>query len=239
MVKKTNILDYDFNDNPVVGFYYNLKDKKIKLYFDDVHDTGNNSVLVIENWNEAKSRLNNGIDTVKEYEDINSHLGIIYLIFSCYKENDIITINAETLDDRYIDIKFHNANVYITHEHEMNRLCQSKNALETSFENRDVSAFYYNDEKRIMELELSDTAPLNSIGMSCNQKERLVIKKWKEARSRIHEKSNSPIKYTCFWQANMGILCRISSYRLCCGIVEMTAETIDGGLIDLSFKDTD
>ena len=72
-----------------------------------------------------------------------------------------------------------------------------------------------------------------------NCKNILVIKSWQEARSRIHKEGNEPIRYTCYWQENMGIISEILKYRQANGIITATVKTMDKRIVDLSFKNAD
>ncbi|MBS5528177.1 MAG: hypothetical protein KHX42_08505 [Prevotella sp.] len=237
------ILGYDFEDNPVEGFFCDFRKRRIKLFFDDVYDICLNkyinkkSILTIKDWEAARSRYNNGIIPVSEYENFYSNIGIINLLTSYEKKEKICTIYAETIDNRYIEIQFDNAVVEIkseNYEEKANDIILTHNL---SFDNIKINSFFYADDNKRLELSFDKFIVKNEKNNNC--KNILVIKSWEEARSRIHKEGNEPIRYTCYWQENMGIISDILKYRQVNGIITVTVKTTDKRIVDLSFKNAD
>ena len=99
---------YAFDDEVVTKFCYDIDNKKIEVHFIGYHDLLENKyhekpcVLVIENWEAAKSKLS--IET--KFDNLDQHMGIFSLIlfFEINEGNLSITVNM--LDDRYVDLLF-------------------------------------------------------------------------------------------------------------------------------------
>jgi len=105
-----NILEYSFDDEVVNRFCYDIDNKKIEVSFRGYYDLLKNEFIkapckwVIENWIEAKSKLN----SEAKYDFLEKHLGIFSLVLSLEKTGQNLEVTVNTVDGRYIDLIFIN-----------------------------------------------------------------------------------------------------------------------------------
>jgi len=103
-------LEYSFDDEVANKFFYDMNNKKIEIHFEGYYDTFSNHyvdkpcIWIIENWSEAKSKLS----SENSYSDLEQHLGIVSMILSAEINNTILELTVNTIDNRYIDLLFHN-----------------------------------------------------------------------------------------------------------------------------------
>lgn len=57
-------LEYSFDDEPVIGYYYDLRGRRIEIHFEAYYDLQDNDRyierpcrFVIENWKEGRSKI--------------------------------------------------------------------------------------------------------------------------------------------------------------------------------------
>jgi hypothetical protein len=104
-----NKLEYSFDDEPVDKFSYDIKKKRIEVYFSDYFDEMKNHyfeipcVFIIEDWEDAKSKIG---DDLKCY-DLDKHMGIFSMIlYMKYNDVDELEMLVNTIDNRYITLLF-------------------------------------------------------------------------------------------------------------------------------------
>lgn len=103
-----NKLNYSFDDEVVSKFCYDMDNKKIEVHFTGYFDLANNKyfdtpcIWVIENWKEAKSKMN----SEALYDSLETNMGIFSMILSIETVDKNLKITVNTLDNRYIDLVF-------------------------------------------------------------------------------------------------------------------------------------
>lgn len=106
-----NISNVDFADEIVVGFCYKPIEKQISLTFESItiekEVVDSPHTLEISSWSKAQSR--NYSDTT--FGPLEDHLGVPSLILSCIFCEEFCSLVINTVDDRYIELKFHDAQV--------------------------------------------------------------------------------------------------------------------------------
>jgi hypothetical protein len=104
-------LTYSFDDEVAGKSCYDIDKKRIEINFIGYFDSSSNQyidrpcVWIIENWAYAKSKLS----SETAYNDLDRHLGIISMILSAEINKDNLELTANTIDGRYIDLIFNNA----------------------------------------------------------------------------------------------------------------------------------
>lgn len=100
---------FAFDDEPVNKFCYDIKNKKIQLYFSGYYDIGNETkyvekpcVFEIRNWSEGNSIIG---DELRKY-DLNTHIGVISMILYMKYADEKLEIFVSTVDDRYLTLSF-------------------------------------------------------------------------------------------------------------------------------------
>ena len=101
-------IEISFSDVPVSKFCYDIDGKKIEIYFPGYHDVQSgdyveqNCRFVISNWEDARSKVYN--DDI--FFNLDKHIGIFSLLLHVVHSNDILEITVNTVDDRYIVLRF-------------------------------------------------------------------------------------------------------------------------------------
>ncbi len=106
-------INYSFDDEIVTKFFYDSKEKKIKIYFDSFIKENkyleSEAIFIIEDWEKAKSSLYN--EKRDKYEDLENHLGIFSMILDIHQFEDKLELIVNTIDDRYIKLLFIGSNI--------------------------------------------------------------------------------------------------------------------------------
>jgi hypothetical protein len=106
-----NINNVDFADEIPVGFCYKSIEKKISIDFESFiysNEIVSKPVsLEISLWSKAQSR--NCSDT--KFVELENHLGIPSLILSSEFCDEFFSLVINTVDNRYIELKFYKAQV--------------------------------------------------------------------------------------------------------------------------------
>jgi len=104
-----NKLEYTFDDEVVSKFCYDMDNKKIEVYFANYTDLRKGQrllethcIFVIENWVDAKSKIDGGT----KFEDLDKHIGIFSMILSLEIKEDDLELYVNTIDNRYMTLLF-------------------------------------------------------------------------------------------------------------------------------------
>jgi len=101
-------IEISFSDIPVSKFCYDIDGKKIEIYFPGYYDVQSgdyveqNCCCVISNWKEGKSKVYN--DDI--FFDLDKHIGIFSLLLHIVHSNEFLEMIINTIDDRYIVLRF-------------------------------------------------------------------------------------------------------------------------------------
>ena len=106
-------IEYSFADELVVGFSYDSAGKKISLTFES-YSKNNQHVdkkcnLTIDSWVEGESKIHGQ----EKYGELESNLGIPSLLLSVDQYESVIVITINTLDDRYVVLRFVGAHIKV------------------------------------------------------------------------------------------------------------------------------
>ncbi|WEK34625.1 MAG: hypothetical protein P0Y53_19230 [Candidatus Pseudobacter hemicellulosilyticus] len=105
-----NNFDYTFDDEVVSKFSYDSLNNRIEVYFSRYFDKKMNKFIetpccwIIEKWEKAYGKLS----SEEKFDDLEEQLGIFSLLLSVELRENILSITASTLDNRYIDLVFEN-----------------------------------------------------------------------------------------------------------------------------------
>ncbi|MCG6272372.1 hypothetical protein K6U70_09405 [Vibrio vulnificus] len=106
-----NIDSVDFADEIVASFGYKPEDKEISLTFRSFtymeRVVTKSHTLKISSWSQAQSR--NYGDT--KFDGLEEHLGVPSLLLDYSFRDDFCSLVINTVDDRYIELKFYEAQV--------------------------------------------------------------------------------------------------------------------------------
>ena len=104
---------YSFDDEVATKFCYDMDNQKIEVHFNGYYDLSKNVyvenpiILNISSWLQASSKLASS----NIYGKLDKHLGIISMILSVEIINEDIEFTVNTIDDRYINLRFTNAHI--------------------------------------------------------------------------------------------------------------------------------
>ena len=100
--------NYSFSDEVAINFCYDIENKKITVGFNGYFDLITHEykevecLFVIEKWLDAKSKVDDNI----RFYDLDKHMGIFSLILYMKREEDFIELLVNTIDERYITLRF-------------------------------------------------------------------------------------------------------------------------------------
>lgn len=102
-------LEYSFDDEPVIGFYYDLRGRRIEVHFEGYYNLRDNDryvdrhcTFVIENWKKGKSKV--GDD--QTMHDLEKHMGIFTMILYMKVVGNELELFVSTVDGRYVILTF-------------------------------------------------------------------------------------------------------------------------------------
>ena len=106
-----DINSVDFADEVVSSFSYDSVGKEMQLTFHSFMHKGKlvtkSHTLIISSWLEAQSRRWEST----AFDDLEQHLGVPSLLLDFSFQGDLCSLVINTVDDRYIEIKFYKAQI--------------------------------------------------------------------------------------------------------------------------------
>ncbi|HEQ3591060.1 hypothetical protein [Vibrio harveyi] len=106
-----DINNVDFADEVVSSFSYDSIGKEMQLTFHSFMHKGKSvtksHTLTISSWLEAQSRRWEST----AFDDFEQHLGVPSLLLNFSFQDDLCSLVINTVDDRYIELKFYKAQI--------------------------------------------------------------------------------------------------------------------------------
>lgn len=112
-----NQLEFSFDDEPVIGFCYDLRNRRIDLRFEAYYDLRDNDrymekhcTFTISNWKKGKSKVGD----IQVVSDLEKNIGIFTMILYMKMIGNELELFVSTVDGRYVILTFEEPELELT-----------------------------------------------------------------------------------------------------------------------------